>query len=59
MAKGKKKADVKAVLYIEVPQGLKEKIEALAERHHRKISGEVIHALEQYIARETEENPKK
>lgn len=40
----------KSVLHIEVPPVLKELMEVLAVRNHRKLTGEVIVALEKHLA---------
>lgn len=40
---------VKAVLHIEVPPELKDAVERLAERNQRKITGEVIVALQKHL----------
>jgi hypothetical protein len=41
----------KAVIYVEVPPGLKEDMERLAAAHNRKLTGEVIQALQEYLAK--------
>lgn len=44
-----KKRQPKAVLYVEIPESLKLRIDALAARRKRKITAEVIIALERYV----------
>jgi len=44
------KAEPKDVLHIMLPPELKEQLRALAERNHRKITAEVILALERHVA---------
>jgi hypothetical protein len=39
----------KAVLYIEAPASLKRDMELLARQHNRKLTGEVIQALQEYV----------
>jgi hypothetical protein len=43
-----KPPEEKAVLYIEVPASLKAEMEELARQHNRKLTGEVIQALQEY-----------
>jgi predicted transcriptional regulator len=53
-----RKREGKETLYVELPEELrlKERMEALADAHRRSMSGEVIVALEEYLARhETKE----
>jgi predicted transcriptional regulator len=47
-----KRAKDRVTMYVEVPPAIKAAMEKLAEEHHRSLAGEVITALEQYIARE-------
>ena len=47
-----KSAKGKVALYCEVPPKVKAEMERLAERHNRSLSGEVITALQEYIARQ-------
>ena len=59
MASMTKSAKGKVALYVEVPPAVKTAIERLAEKHNRSTSGEVITALQEYIARhETAEGKK-
>jgi hypothetical protein len=54
----KKQGDVpkrKVVIYVEVDPALKAAMEALAGRHERKLTGEVVVALRQYIASQASE----
>jgi predicted transcriptional regulator len=46
-----KSAKGKVALYVEVPPAVKAAMERLAEQHNRSVSGEVITALQEYIAR--------
>jgi hypothetical protein len=46
-----KSAKGKVVLYVEVPPKVKQEMERLAERHNRRLAGEVTTALQEYIAR--------
>jgi hypothetical protein len=55
---GKKKTDAskgggpdRAVIYLEVPPVLKELMEGLAREHNRKLTGECIQAMQEYLAR--------
>lgn len=41
----------KVVLYTEVPPYIKEQMEELAAEHDRKLTGEVIQALKEYLAK--------
>ena len=41
-----------AVLYVEVPPELKAKMQAIADRHRRSLTAELIVALEAYTAEE-------
>jgi hypothetical protein len=52
MPKKSKKPGPKAVIYVEAPLWLKQKMEALAEKHDRRLTGEVIVALKKYVAEE-------
>jgi hypothetical protein len=55
MPKSNKPPDTKkAVIYVEVPLALKERMEGLAKDHERKLTGEVIVALREYVARHEE-----
>jgi hypothetical protein len=51
MAKPKKKGGegAKAVLYVELPAVIKGRLEELAAEHNRKLTGEVIQALQEYL----------
>ncbi|MCC7162468.1 MAG: Arc family DNA-binding protein [Anaerolineae bacterium] len=40
------------------PADLKKKLQALAKQNHRSMTQEIIHALEEYVQRETAQ-PKK
>jgi hypothetical protein len=51
-AKVSKKAKDKVALYVEIPPDLKAAIEKLADEHNRKLSGEVVTALQRYVAQE-------
>jgi hypothetical protein len=42
----------KVALYCDVPAKVKTEMERLAERHNRSLAGEVITALQEYIARQ-------
>ena len=50
-----KSAKGKVAMYVEVPPDVKAAMDELARRHNRSMSGEVITALQQYIAREQAE----
>jgi hypothetical protein len=52
MPKKSKKPGEKSVIYVEAPLWLKQRMEALAEKHERRLTGEVIVALKEYVARE-------
>lgn len=41
----------KAVLYVEVAPYIKRAMDDLARRHHRKLTGEVTQALQEYLER--------
>ena len=47
-----KQAKGKVTLYCEVPPQVKKAMEGLAGEHNRSLSGEVITALQEYIARQ-------
>jgi hypothetical protein len=47
-----KKAQGKVALYVEVPPKVKAAMEKLAEQHNRSVAGEVITALQAYIAQQ-------
>lgn len=47
-----KKRTPKATLYVEIPQDLKERLDALALRRMRKITAEAILALRRYLDEE-------
>jgi hypothetical protein len=51
MATMTKSAKGKVALFTEVPPQLKAEMERLAELHNRSVTGEVITALQEYIAR--------
>jgi hypothetical protein len=53
--KGQGAPEPKAVIYVEAPVSLKERMEALAALHNRKLTGEVITALQEYIRRHEQE----
>ncbi|MGB3988434.1 MAG: Arc family DNA-binding protein [Minisyncoccales bacterium] len=42
---------------VRMPIELAEKIKELAQRHHRTLTGEIIHALTQYVAAFEKEDP--
>ena len=42
----------KVALYCDIPAKVKQEMEKLAERHNRSLAGEVVTALQQYIARQ-------
>jgi hypothetical protein len=48
---GKKDGGDKSVIYLEVPPQVKEIMERLAREHNRKLTGECIQALQDYMAR--------
>jgi hypothetical protein len=48
-----KPAKGKSVLYIEIPTPLKQKLQRLAEEDERSLTGEVIIALKEFVARHT------
>ena len=39
-------------LYLELPAGLRERLDAFVARNRRKLKGEVCNAIEQYLDRE-------
>ncbi len=41
----------KAVIYAEVPVWLRDRMHELAREHDRKLTGEVIVALKEYVAK--------
>jgi hypothetical protein len=41
----------KAVIYLEVPPAVKTLMEGLAREHNRRLTGECIQALQEYLAR--------
>jgi hypothetical protein len=41
----------KRVLYIELPEEFVDRVEALADRNHRTLTGEVTLALENHLAK--------
>jgi hypothetical protein len=41
-----------AALYLELPAGLRQRLDAFVERNRRKLKGEVANAIEQYLDRE-------
>jgi hypothetical protein len=43
--------ETKAVIYLEVPPALKEDMDRLARLHNRRLTGECIQALQEYLAR--------
>lgn len=47
----KKDSADKAVIYLEVPPVIKELMEGLAREHNRRLTGECIQALQEYLAR--------
>ena len=51
---GRPRGPERVVLYVEVPPNLKARMEAAAVRDHRSLSGEVTHALEEFLARREE-----
>ncbi len=51
MPKKSKKPGEKSVIYIEAPLWLKKAMEALAEEHDRRLTGECIQAMKEYVAR--------
>jgi hypothetical protein len=53
--KGQSAPEPKAVIYVEVPPALKGRMEELAAAHNRKLTGEVITALQEYIRRHERE----
>ena len=53
--KGPDADEKKAVLHVEIPAQLKADIEALAESNQRKITGEVILALREHLAKHAEQ----
>jgi hypothetical protein len=52
-----KKTRGRVALYVEVPPAVKEAMERLAEAHNRSVAGEVITALQRYIAQEAADLP--
>ena len=47
-----KRAKDKVTLYAEVPPSVKADMEELAEQNNRSLAGEVVTALQRYIAQE-------
>jgi hypothetical protein len=52
MAKKTKKTKDRVPMFTEVPPALKQEMERLAEEHNRSLAGEVITALQRYVAQE-------
>jgi hypothetical protein len=44
----------RAVIYLEAPLSLKEKMDIIARQHNRSLTGECIQALQEYAARHEE-----
>jgi predicted transcriptional regulator len=45
------------VLFVEVPEELKERLRVLADRNHRSMNGEAVVAIERYVAAEEATRP--
>jgi predicted transcriptional regulator len=58
MPKRSKKSAAKSVIYLEVPTALKQRMEQLAEQHNRRLTGECIQALQEYVARHNNDTDK-
>jgi hypothetical protein len=56
--RGKQEPEI-VVLYVELDKRLKEAMADIARRHHRRLTGEVIVALEDYVRRHSTEGSEK
>jgi plasmid stability protein len=45
------------VLFVEVPEGLKERLRVVADRNHRSMNGEAVVAIERYVVAEEAAQP--
>ena len=51
-SKKTKKTKGRVPMFTEVPPALKQEMERLADEHNRSLAGEVITALQRYVAQE-------